>query len=677
MKKNPWLTVRPVLRVAALVALLAGTLQSTPDANAAAASAPGPEARVIVKYRAGSATDNTVSIQQAQPGASAAAQAPSPVRMAAALSQRHGLTLTDGRTLAPRTQLVLGGGLSSEALARRLAADPAVEYAEADRRVRIRAAPNDPLYGTNAVASRPAAGQWYLRAPDSTLVSAINAEGAWDVTTGSAGIVVAVLDTGVRPDHPDLVGKLLPGYDFVSDANIGNDGDGRDGDPSDPGDWVSAADITSGRLGTDCTTDDIQNSSWHGTQTAGLVGAATNNGLGMAGTGRNVQVLPLRVLGKCGGYVSDVLDAMRWAAGLTVSGVPVNAHPARVINLSLGGAGACGPSYADVITTLKGLNVAVVVAAGNGNDIGGIAVDAPGNCAGAITVAGLRHSGTKVGYSNLGPEVALSAPAGNCVNSAAPCLYPIVSSVNTGVTAPVAAEEAYTNAMTYAVGTSFSAPMVAGTVALILSANPNLTVDQVRALLQQQARAFPTSGGTAGTPACVAPSGTAQLECYCTTQTCGAGMLDVRASVLAAAQAVPVAHLGTYPPRLSPGSTVVLDGSLSRPSASGLTLTSYQWEILDGSTLATVTPTGTSATATLVVAAGSSGQFTVRLTVRDSSGLSASATQLFTVADAVSVATPPAATGGSGGGGALDFSWLALATLSALGLRHLRRQRRG
>ena len=230
--------------------------------------------------------------------------------------------------------------------------------------------------------------------------------------------MVAVVDTGVRFEHPDLLpvalgGNLLPGYDMVSDAATANDGDGRDADASDPGDWVTRAEMSQpGSSLFRCATSP-ENSSWHGTQLAGLIAALTNNGIGMAGAAPGVRMLPVRVLGKCGGYDSDIIAGMRWAAGLSVPDAPANPYPARVINLSLGGDG----------------RVLGRVSAGGRRDHGcrygdrgggrepGHAVAQPANCAGVIAVAGLRHAGTKVGFSSLGPEVAISAPGGNCVNT--------------------------------------------------------------------------------------------------------------------------------------------------------------------------------------------------------------------------------------------------------------------
>ena len=205
--------------------------------------------------------------------------------------------------------------ISAEAL-QRLRADPEVEYAVLDQRRYPHATnPNDPLF----------AGQWYLK---STEVSAVNAIDAWDHGQGSTGVVIAVLDTGVLYDHPDLGrgdngGKLLPGFDFVSGTAQANDGDGRDADPSDPGDWINDTDKTNAAF-TGC---DVSGSSWHGTRVAGMIGALTNNAAGVAGLDWNSFLLPVRVLGKCGGIDSDILAGMRWAAGLHVDGVPDNPDP--------------------------------------------------------------------------------------------------------------------------------------------------------------------------------------------------------------------------------------------------------------------------------------------------------------------------------------------------------------
>jgi serine protease len=342
----------------------------------------------------------------------------------------------------------------------------------------------------------------------------------------------------VRPEHPDLAGKLLPGYDMISDLDEANDGDTRDADATDPGDWVSQAEDADA-MGPffDCGAEP---SSWHGTMTSSLVGAATNNGAGMAGVAWNVKILPVRAVGKCGGFTSDITAAMRWAAGLAVPGVPVNPNKARVINLSLGSSSGCSATYMNAVNAVTAApnNVVVVASAGNssGHDVG-----QPANCPGVIGVAGLRHAGTKVGFSDLGPQITISAPAGNCVNTGAntPCLYPILAAADTGTTGPVAST--YTDSFNPTLGTSFSSPLVAGTVALMLSVDPALTPAQVKAALQNSARPFPSGAAVDPTvPVCQVPSTLDQLECRCTTFTCGAGMLDAAAAVAAVMPAAAV-----------------------------------------------------------------------------------------------------------------------------------------
>ncbi|GAP34473.1 S8 family peptidase [Piscinibacter sakaiensis] len=529
---------------AAAVALLVG---------APARAADGTPARVIVAFKPGSA------LSRIEAEATLADPAPQRTR---ALAQRLGLALRSGASVGPRSQVVMADGLAAQALAQRLAADPEVASVSIDRRRRLAAAPNDPLYAVGG-ATGPVAGQWYLRPPNTTTPAAIDAESAWDTRTGSSSVVVAVLDTGIRFDHADLLpvaqgGPVLPGYDFVSDAPTGNDGDGRDADPSDPGDWITAAENSqAGGAFRDCG---VSASSWHGTSVAGLVGAATNNGFGMAGVGRGIRVLPVRVLGKCGGFDSDIIAGMRWAAGLSVPGVPANPTPAKVINMSLGGTGTCSAAYAQAMTEIAAVGAVVVASAGNS---AGHAVSEPANCAGVIAVAGLRHVGTKVGFSDLGPQIALAAPGGNCVDvtAGAACQYPILTARNAGTQVPIANSSVFSDAFNYTVGTSFAAPLVAGTAALMASVKPEITPTELRSLLLSSTRAFPTTGGDNGdgttVPQCQAPIIDAagkpvdQLQCYCTTSTCGAGMLDAGAAVRATAASVVV----TPPPTTTPTPT--------------------------------------------------------------------------------------------------------------------------
>jgi serine protease len=382
-----------------------------------------------------------------------------------------------------------------------------------------------------------------------------------------------VLDTGVLFRHPDLGavangGKLLPGYDMVGPDNptaqpytfyTANDGNGRDPDPTDPGDWINTADLTNPATkaifgGNDAAGHPLcpaSPSSWHGTLVSGVIGAATNDGIGIAGVGWDTRILPVRVLGKCAGYDSDILDGMAWAAGLPIQypdptspNVPTNPNPVKIINLSLGSSTPCSSFYSSLISQLNAMDVLVVAAAGNSDGANGAggSVSEPANCPGAIAVAALRNTGTKVAFSNFGPEVAISAPGGNCVNSQPPCFYSIVTTGSSGTEKASDAQMTYLDGneppVTYSgktfrgggvFGTSFAAPMVSGVIALMWAANPQLTASQVTAMLKSSARPFPPSTE----PVCPATDSVTG-ECACTQASCGAGMLDAHAAVLAA-----------------------------------------------------------------------------------------------------------------------------------------------
>jgi serine protease len=535
---------------------------ATTAGTAGATRATGTE-QVIVRWRAGVGAARERSAQAA--GGAAAA----PLRMARTLMQRHGIALADGASVDARTQVVRVAAGQVDALLARLAIDPEVEWAEVDQRQQLaRVVPNDPLYGFGPDPSQP--GQWFLRAPSAQTPAAIDAEAAWARTRGNPDIVVAVLDTGVRFDHPDLAGKLLLGYDFVSESAMANDdpvavADSRDDDASDPGDYLLADELGTPAFPFASCGTKPQRSSWHGTQVAGLIAAATDNALGIAGAGWNLRVLPVRVLGKCGGWSSDIAAGIRWAAGLPVDGVPPNLHPARVINLSLGSQQPCSRVYADAIAAARAAGAVVVAAAGNQ----GVAVNQPANCFGVIAVAGVRHVGTKVGYSSLGPEVALAAPAGNCVNvDGGPCLYPLVTTSNTGTTVP--ASHSYTGTGADAtIGTSFAAPLVAAAAGLMLSVQPGLTPDELAHRLRGGTRPFPTTADP-HVPDCRVPVGfeaVPQLECRCTTDTCGAGLLDVGAAVARATAPLPAGGGG--------------GGSLGFGWALGLALASLLLRLLD------------------------------------------------------------------------------------------------
>ena len=657
-------TLRPVRRLAAALLLLAAPAFAAPRPPQ-----PPVEGEVIVQFRAGSATLRAHALA---PRADAAEVDAALARRATALGGRRGHVLQGGAVVGARAQVVRASGIDASALAARLAADPEVEFAVVNRRAHILSAPNDPLYlagpaiDQSVPSGGPAVGQWYLRAPDDNLKSAINVEAAWARTSGSADVVVAVLDTGVRFEHPDLGrvangGRLLPGYDFVSDITAANDGGGRDPDPSDPGDW--------------CTSGD--SSSWHGTATTAIVGAATNNGVGMAGVAPGVLLLPVRVLGRCGGTTSDIMAAMRWAAGIPVAGVPDNTHPARVISMSLGSdcqvgqPCGCSAGFQSAVDDVIAAGAVVVVA--GGNSVGG-PVGEPGNCRGVVTVLAVRHAGTKVGYSDIGPEIGLAAPGGNCVNTAAgaPCLYPVLTATNTGFHGP--ANSSWFDSFTFEYGTSFSAPMVAGVAGLMFSQQPLLVPTQVVAALKASARRFPTTGAGLGTdgkevPVCHAPvAGKDQDQCYCPNDgsLCGAGMLDAGAAVALVSGPVAGITVSTASPTV--GGAVAITGASSL-AANGSSLVAYAWELVNGGGIVIGFDSATNArTASLTPT--TAGSFTVRLTVTDNLGATAVATQVVTVA-AAPVATPASeavAPARRGGGGA-SLAWVLGVLLAALVLK--------
>lgn len=346
---------------------------------------------------------------------------------------------------------------------RQLAADPNVQSVEVDQMLYPTLTPND-----SRLSDRWAFG---------TTNAGLNIRPAWEKSTG-ANLVVAVIDTGIV-SHPDLDANILPGYDFISDATAARDGNGRDNNPADEGDWNS----TSG-----CATS---NSSWHGTHVAGTVAAVTTTGV--AGTAFNAKVVPVRVLGRCGGSLSDIADAIIWASGGTVSGVPANPNEAEVINISLGGGGTCSSTMQSAINGAVSRGTTVVVAAGN--SAANVSGSLPANCANVIAVAATTSAGAKASYSNYGSGIDVSAPGSG-----------ILSTLNSGTTTPGNASYASYN------GTSMAAPHVAGVVALMQSVALNpLTPATVKALLKASARPMPV--------AC--------------TQGCGAGLVDADGAVAA------------------------------------------------------------------------------------------------------------------------------------------------
>ena len=282
-----------------------------------------------------------------------------------------------------------------------------------------------------------------------------------------------MLDTGIT-NHSDLNANILPGYDFIIDTAVSNDGNGRDSDASDPGDWVTANQCGG--------THAAQNSSWHGTHVAGTIAAVTNNAKGVAGVAYGAKIVPVRVLGTCGGYDSDIADAIIWASGGTVSGVPANANPAEVINLSLGGSGACGTTTQTAINGAVGRGTTLVIAAGNDNV--NVSNASPANCNNVIAVASITSTGARSSFSNYGALIDIAAPGSN-----------ILSTLNTGTTTPGAETYASYN------GTSMATPHVAGVVALIQSvATTPKTPAQVEALIKGNVTRVPVDAVAADRP---------------------------------------------------------------------------------------------------------------------------------------------------------------------------------
>ncbi|EAU66549.1 S8 family serine peptidase [Stigmatella aurantiaca] len=425
-----------------------------------ALQAEGQYNRFIVKYREDSA--EFAQPESVQRHLDATTQRAVALKGAAPLVLGHVRRLAVGADVVSVDRKLDRTG--AETLMREIAADPNVEYVEVDRLNKPFATPNDTRYGE----------QWHYF----DAVGGLNLPPAWDLATGS-GVVVAVLDTGIT-NHSDLNANVVPGYDFIVDTAVAGDGNGRDADPSDPGDFEGG-----------------YSSSWHGTHVAGTIAAVTNNSKGVAGVAYGAKISPVRVLGRGGGYDSDISDAIIWASGGSVSGVPANANPAKVINLSLGGSGSCGSTSQSAINAAVGRGTVLVIAAGNSNaNVSGFS---PANCNNVIAVAANGKTGARASYSNYGSLIDVTAPGGDGS-------YGILSTLNTGSTTP--GSETYDG--TYQ-GTSMAAPHVAGVVALIQSV-ASKTPAEIETILKSTARALPGS----------------------CTGGCGAGIVDAYAAVQAA-----------------------------------------------------------------------------------------------------------------------------------------------
>lgn len=347
----------------------------------------------------------------------------------------------------------------------------------------VAAVEEDLLLTPSAVVDPLWKRQWYMHDPK----VGVDAEVAWQYTRG-AGSIVAVLDTGITP-HPEFDGQWVAGYDFVSDAAAARDGDGRDADPTDEGDWAEAG---------DCHRSRASDSTWHGSHVAGIIAARAGNRPGIVGLAPEAKLLPVRVLARCGGRVSDIADAIVWASGGNVPGVPSLEHRADVINLSLGGSGACGIAFTRAIEQARGRGTVVVAAAGN--EKAKASTNVPANCPGVVTVAALARDGSMAWYSNHGERVTLAAPGGSLLERGADDIVSTVDAGKRGRERPIFA---------YYAGTSMAAPQVSALVALMRATDPAIDVDAVARQLIDNARPLPGP----------CPKG------------CGAGLMDAGATV--------------------------------------------------------------------------------------------------------------------------------------------------
>lgn len=557
-------------------------------------------------------------------------------------------TLTHLKSINANSQVLLSNVAMTRsemhALAKNVAQDPSVAYAEIDEPVYPLFVPNDSSYASQ---------QWNLKTPAAE-TGASNMPNAWGRSfagnpLNGHGVTVAVLDTGYRP-HSELSTNLTPtvptmsyrfGYDFVLQDSAGvfttaNDGDSRDADATDPGDWNTVS--------TDC---DLSNSSWHGTRVAGIIGAEGNNSAGIIGVAHGATILPVRVMGVCGGYTSDIAAGIEWAIGNTVSGVSTNTtHPAKVLNLSLGNRQTtCSVTFQNAINSALAANVTVVVATGNEASFLG----APANCTGVIAVSAHTRAGDIAYYSNLGIGTAfqptLSAPGGGTGLVVTGDNSTIYAPSNSGTTAPVS------DSFVGGKGTSFATPQVAGVAALLYQLKPTITPTEVKTYLTSTARSY--------------PSGT---YCYGRSD-CGAGMLDgFKASqALMLAQGTP-----NHAPAINAigAKTVGAGGSLS------FTATATDIDGDEVSFVASGLPSGASfnaVTGTFSWGYALPGNYTVTLTPTDGAD-SGSATTVNIAVTGSLPAAPSSGGGGGGGGGAMELGELLALLCMGLSAAWLRRR---
>lgn len=674
----------------AAMTLLAFSLLTSAHAQNVKKGKPAPEVYtgVIVKYKSTSPARATAT------SASTMRAVQERARVGIAASRKGALDMTVYRfdQSVPAAE--------ARAAAARIAMDPNVEYAVPDQVMyTLQTVPNDKDYAMR---------QWNLQAPP-TIVGGANLPLAWQRTTGSSSVVVAVVDTGVRAGHPDLAGRLLPGYDFISSdafaalnypANwVAADGNGRDADATDPGNYLDDTLLAQlppnhGLLPGPST--------WHGTHVAGVIGAASNNMVGISGVDWSARILPVRVIGRSGGATSDIIDGIAWAAGLAVPNVPANANPARVINLSFGGSGLCSAAYQDVIDRVRAAGAIVVGAAGND---AALVVAQPANCSGVIAVTAHSRSGDNASYANVGTQVALSAPGGGCGALAlvdqtgandtwnmvcAGChgldfiRQQISNRAPTGMTfmkARVALESALTGVDLDGTDTGMGALAVmynatmrndlAGFISETTCAGPNDAVYSTSNLGTSMpdeegylnrtgtSTAAPHVSGVAALLLALSPRLTADevrtiltatarphpKDTYCAMggMGCGTGLLDANAAVQHVVNNRPTvtAMIQGSAPGARPGGTFTLVGDIKAMGGRMSSTSGMSWRQVSGP--AVTIPPGAGATVTLT-APNSTGVLVFEYSANDSAGYAGSAAVVVTVNAAPTMQPVPAAT---------------------------------
>ena len=469
------------------------------------AAEPANVQRLLIRYRTGIKMGAAAGAAGDTERAQAAAQVMRSANLAGEGRMRYLKSVSPSLHVAVLDQPI--SGPEAQAMMQRLQADPAVLDVTIDRRAKPHLVPNDPNYGNGQ--------QWHLQ-PPSVIPGGLNVNTAWDRSTGS-GVVIAILDGGYA-EHADLLPNILPGYDFVSaddPARYGgqmfwtaNDSDGRDVDARDPGDWVTQADVSAGFC------DRAENSTWHGTHVAGLAAAAGNNRISGLGVAFGAKILPVRVLGRCGGYVSDILAGARWAAGMSVPGVPTNTvNPARILSMSLGLPGVCGAAIQSEIDAIRASRVSII--ASTGNDASTL-ISVPANCRGVMAVTAHTREGDSADFANVGARIAVSAPGGgfNTLLSEQPgSPRGILSTGDTGLTRPQADADILLS------GTSMAVPQVAGLMALLAPLRPDLAMSTLEALIADSARSFPLGSYCVANPDALPAN------------FCGRGMVDALAAV--------------------------------------------------------------------------------------------------------------------------------------------------